>query len=75
MKVLMPTIQELRAVAKQCGLSLDDPALASFRSLLVSYIDSYNEVAAMPEEVPVVKYPRSAGFDPFRRRTDLTPGT
>ena len=64
MKVSMPTIQELRAVAKQCGLTLDDPALASFRGLLVSYIDSYNEVAAMPEEVPVVKYPRSAGARP-----------
>ena len=64
MKVSMPTIQELRAVAKQCGLTLDDPALTSFRGLLVSYIDSYNEVAAMPEELPVVKYPRSAGARP-----------
>lgn len=64
MAVQMPTLEQLRAVARQCGLSLDEPDLNSFRGLLAPYIGAYNVVATMPDELPPVKYPRTPGYRP-----------
>ena len=64
MAVQMPTLEQLRAVAHRCGLSLDDSDLNSFRGLLTPYIQAYNLVGAMPDELPRVKYPRTPGYRP-----------
>ena len=64
MSVQLPTREQLRAVARQCGLSLDDASVDSFRALFTTYVDAYNTVAAMPDEVPRVKYPRTPGYRP-----------
>ena len=62
--VVLPTPAQLRAVAEQCGLSLTDDDVASFRGLMQGSIDAYNLVGAMPDEVPEVKYPRTPGYRP-----------
>jgi amidase len=64
MSVQTPTRDQLSAVAQRCGLSLDDASLESFRALLAPYIESYKAVAAMLDEVPRVKYPRTPGYRP-----------
>ena len=64
MTVALPTPDQLLSVADQCGLSLTDEDVASFRGLLQGSIDAYNVVAAMPDEVPIVKYPRTPGYRP-----------
>jgi amidase len=64
LSVVLPTPTQLRAVAAQCGLSLTDEDVASFRGLMQGSVDAYNLVAAMPDEVPVVKYPRTPGYRP-----------
>src|SRR5579862_7917157 len=64
MSVVLPTPTQLRAVAAQCGLSLSDEDVASFRGLMQGSVDAYNLVASMPDEVPVVKYPRTPGYRP-----------
>src|SRR5579864_60207 len=64
MAVQMPNREQLRAVARQCGLSLDDASVDSFRALFTTYVDAYNTIAAMPDEVPRVKYPRTPGYRP-----------
>ena len=58
MTVVLPTPTQLRAVAEQCGLSLTDEDVASFRGLMQGSVDAYNLVAQMPDELPEVKYPR-----------------
>ena len=75
MTVQLPTIAQLRDVAKQCGLSLADADLESFRGLMAGSVDAYNIVDAMPDEVPRVDYPRTPGYRPGPRRTRATPGT
>nr|WP_249798522.1 amidase [Bradyrhizobium zhengyangense] len=62
--VSLPTPTQLLEVAKQCGLSLTDEDVASFRGLMRGSLDAYNLVAAMPDELPVVKYPRTPGYRP-----------
>ncbi len=65
MTVTLPTPDELRDVADICGLALTDEDVASFRGLLQPTVDAYNIVGAMPDEVPVVKYPRTPGYRPL----------
>ena len=64
MPVQMPSPEQMRNVARQCGLSLSDPDLESFRQLFTGYVAAYNAVDAMPDEIPPVKYPRTAGARP-----------
>ncbi len=64
MSVVLPTPMQLRSVAAQCGLALSDEDVTSFRGLMQASVDAYNLVAAMPDEVPVVKYPRTPGYRP-----------
>ena len=64
MSVALPTPDQLRAVAEYCGLALTDEDVTSFRGLMQGSVDAYNAVAAMPDEVPVVKYPRTPGYRP-----------
>jgi amidase len=62
--VSLPTPTQLRAIAVQCGLSLTDEDVASFRGLMQGSVEAYNMVGAMPDEVPPVKYPRTPGYRP-----------
>jgi amidase len=62
--VALPTPDQLLSVADQCGLALTNEDVASFRGLMQGSIDAYNAVAAMPDEVPAVKYPRTPGYRP-----------
>ena len=48
MAVTLPTPNQLRAVAAQCGLSLTDEDVSSFRGLMQGSIDAYNAVAQCP---------------------------
>ena len=38
-------------------------------------VDAYNAVAAMPDEIPAVKYPRTPGYRPGPEENRATPGT
>jgi amidase len=64
MSVALPTPAQLRTIAQSCGLSLTDADVTSFLGLMQGSVDAYNAVAAMPDEVPPVKYPRSPGYRP-----------
>ena len=64
MAVQVPTSEQMRNVATRCGLSLNDTDLEAFRQLFTGYVAAYNAVDAMPDEVPVVKYPRTPGYRP-----------
>ena len=47
-------------MARQCGLSLDDASVDSFRALFTTYVDAYNTVAAMPDEASDVEVSSAA---------------
>ncbi len=64
MSVSLPTPDQLRSVAAQCGLSLTSEDVVSFLGLMRGSIDAYNAVAAMPDELPAVTYQRTPGYAP-----------
>jgi amidase len=58
---VLPAQDQIRDVARECGLSLTEADVESFRGLFVPYVAAYNAVDAMPDEVPQVRYPRTPG--------------
>ena len=64
MAVQVPSPDQLREVARQCGLSLAEADVASFRALMAGSVAAYNLIDAMPDEVPPVQYPRTPGYRP-----------
>src|SRR6185312_16858505 len=64
MAVQLPSPEQMRDVARQCGLSLSEADVSSFRTLMAGSIGAYNLIDAMPDEVPSVRYPRTPGYRP-----------
>ncbi|MBQ76807.1 MAG: Asp-tRNA(Asn)/Glu-tRNA(Gln) amidotransferase GatCAB subunit A [Gammaproteobacteria bacterium] len=64
MTIELPTPQQLKEVADQLGLNLDDEDVETFRGLMGPNIEAFNQVDDMPDELPLVKYPREPGYRP-----------
>jgi amidase len=64
MAVKPPTLAQLHDIAETLGLELTDDDLASFSGLLAPMINAYQLVDTMPDNLPVVKYPRTPGYRP-----------
>ena len=64
MAVQLPTPQQIRELADEMGLDLTDADVESYRGLFQENVDAYNVVDAMPDNLPLVKYPRTPGYKP-----------
>ena len=64
MAVQLPTPQQIRELADEMGLDLTDADVESYRGLFQEKVDAYNVVDAMPDHLPLVKYPRTPGYQP-----------
>jgi amidase len=64
MPVLLPTRQQLRDVAAAMGLQLSDSDVTSFIDLMKTRVDAYNLIDRLPDHLPRIKYPRTAGRRP-----------
>ena len=64
MAVQLPTPQQIRELADEMGLDLTDADVESYIGLLQGNVDAYNVVDAMPDNLPLVKYPRTPGYQP-----------
>ena len=64
MAVKRPTPAQLQAVAKDLGMTLTDDDVASFLALMQGSFSAYDAVDAMPDPVPAITYPRTAGHHP-----------
>ena len=64
MSVTRPTVDQLRAVAEDLGIAISDADIASYRAIMETNFAAYDAVAAMPDYLPTVKYPRAPGYKP-----------
>jgi amidase len=62
--VKRPTAELLRAVAKDLGMSVSDADIASYLAIMQANFAAYDVVDAMPDYLPMVKYPRTPGYKP-----------
>src|SRR6202790_2924653 len=64
MAVRRPTLDQLRSVAEDLGMTMGDEELKSYHALMQGNYAAYDIVDAMPDYVPAVKYPRTPGYRP-----------
>ena len=62
--IKIPTLEQLREVAVELGLTFPDADLAAHREALVPSFAAYNSLDRMPDELPPVTYPRLPGRRP-----------
>ena len=71
MPIETPTAKELRAIAEGLDLKLSNEDVDTFRGLMGASIAALNQVDAMPDELPPVKYPREPGTRPAEEDNPL----
>jgi amidase len=59
-----PTPDQLRDVAADLGMSFTDDDLAQHLAALLPSVAAYNMLDRMPDELPIVRYPRTPGYRP-----------
>ena len=64
MAVQQPTAEQVRAAAEEVGLALTDDDVKSYQGLIAGNIAAYNMIDHMPDELPIVQYPRTPGYFP-----------
>ena len=64
MAVQVPTPEQIKAAATEVGLSLTDADIQSYIELIKPNVHAYNIVDALPDYLPVVRYPRTPGAFP-----------
>ncbi|HEY3910238.1 MAG TPA: amidase [Stellaceae bacterium] len=62
--VKAPTLEQLRVVAVELGLTFSDQELAAHREALLPGIGAYNQLDRMTDELPPVTFPRLPGRRP-----------
>jgi amidase len=70
MGVRRPTRDDLRRIAEDRGFSLDAQQAEAYLEHLQPFLDAYDLVDSLPDNLPPVGYPRSAGSRP---RVDENP--
>ena len=65
MKNLTPTLEQLRRIVADFGMRMSDAEIAEYREILAgALVPAYEFVAAAPDNLPEVVYPRTPGRRP-----------
>ena len=59
-----PTHSQLTEIAAELGMSMSDARVQEFLDVMQGTLDAYDVVDAMPDHLPPVLYPRTAGHRP-----------
>jgi amidase len=64
MSVKRPTLEQMSDIVESLGMTMTKERVGEFLSLMEGNFAAYDLVDQMPDEVPVVKYPRTPGYRP-----------
>lgn len=64
MSLPRPTLEALDQAARRIGLNLDDATLRAYDRILEATFADYDQVDALIDQPPVVRYPRTPGEQP-----------
>lgn len=71
MTVQRPTFAQLKDIAEELGMHLSDARVQEFLDVMQGTIDSYDIVDSLPDYLPPVVYPRTAGYRPSGEENPL----
>ncbi len=64
MTVRRPTLEQMMEIVDSFGMSMTPERVGEFLSQMEGNFAAYDLIDQMPDEVPVVKYPRTPGYRP-----------
>lgn len=64
MTVKLPTTEEMSEVCEALGMSMSIAEIDGFIAQMGGAVAAYNALDGLPDEVPLVKYPRTPGYQP-----------
>jgi amidase len=65
MSIEKPTLSQLEDIVFDLGMTLTPERLLEFHSLMDAAVASYTIVDELPDEKPIVTYPRTPGYQPI----------
>jgi len=71
MAVRRPTFAQLKSIVSGFGMNMSDQRIGEFLILMDDTIKAYDAVDAMPDYLPQVDYPRTAGYRPSAEENPL----
>lgn len=71
MTIKRPTLEQMRRMSNRFGMSLSDEDLAEYSQIIEPYMQAYDRLDAMPDNLPEVRYPRSPGHFPSATENPL----
>ena len=71
MTVKRPTIEQMRNIAHDLNFRMEDAHLSEYLEIMQGTIDAYDVVDSLPDNLPPVKYPRTAGYQPSAEENPL----
>ena len=71
MTVQRPTHAQLKEIVVELGMSMSDSRVQEFLDVMQGTLDAYDVVDAMPDHLPPVLYPRTAGYRPSPEENPL----
>src|SRR5688572_26641552 len=60
----LPTTDQVRALGAEMGMEITDKYAQSFLNYIAPFAEGYRAIAALPDDLPPVKYPRGKGYRP-----------
>ncbi|MFC3396465.1 amidase [Brenneria rubrifaciens] len=64
MAITRPDIDQLQAIASRLHMRLTPEQASEYLALMQPNFDAYDLIDSLPDEVPEVRYPRTAGYRP-----------
>ena len=64
MAIRRPTKDQLWEIAETLGFDFDENELGTYHEIIAGSMDVYDVVDEMPDNLPPVRYPRTAGYRP-----------
>ncbi|WP_416897938.1 MAG: amidase [Minwuia sp.] len=64
MTVKRPTLAQMRSIVEDFGMHMTDERIQEFMDLMEGNFQAYDLVDSMPDYLPPVDYPRTAGYRP-----------
>ena len=71
MSVRRPTHSQLKDIVRELGMNMPDQRIDEFLVVMDETISAYDAVDAMPDYLPEVIYPRTAGYRPSAEENPL----
>jgi amidase len=62
--VKRPTLEQLKSIVSDLHMSMSDREVGEYLEVLEGTFQSYDRIAALPDNLPPVRYPRTPGYKP-----------